>query len=56
VKLPNADLAIIEVTKLRDYLLDVDHVDGGPKAPLLVSMGFRRDHWQELEAAIRATM
>ncbi len=55
MRLPNAENAIIEVAKLRDYLLDIDHIDGGPKANLLLSMGFQRGQWQELEDAIRAT-
>lgn len=51
--LPNYAEAIIPVGKTRDYLLDVDHQDGWSKAQLLVRIGFRREAWQELEAAIR---
>jgi filamentous hemagglutinin len=52
--LPNAEQAITPVAKLRDYLLDEEHPDGGPKAVFFLGMGFRRKQWQQLEAAIRA--
>jgi hypothetical protein len=53
VLLPNRAEAIIHVSKLRDYLLDVDHPEGSSKARLLIRIGFRRDNWEELEGAIR---
>jgi hypothetical protein len=54
LRLPTAEQAIIAPEKLRDYLLDEEHPDGGPKAVFFFGMGFRRARWQELEAAIRA--
>ena len=54
MKIPNADKAIIGEDKLREYLLNVRHQRGGPKARLLVSRGYRPDQWQRLEQDIRA--
>lgn len=51
--LPNHAEAIIAVGKTRDYLLDLEHKDGWSKAQLLYRIGFRRETWQDLEAAIR---
>lgn len=38
---PNADRAIIAADKLTGYLLNVSHKRGGPKARLLLSVGYR---------------
>jgi len=54
VTLPNGDRAVIAAEKLRDYLLNLAHRKGGPKAKLLTAMGYRPDEWQRLEADIRA--
>jgi hypothetical protein len=32
MKLPNSHLAIVEITKLRDYSLNLEHESGGRKA------------------------
>jgi hypothetical protein len=53
VLLPNHAEAIIAVGKTRDYLLDLEHDEGSSKARLLYRIGFRRDAYRELEAAIR---
>ena len=53
MKMPNADSAVIAPEKLRDYLLNVDHRRGGPKARLLGSFGYRRDDWTRLERDLR---
>jgi hypothetical protein len=53
VKIPNADNAVIAEDKLRGYLLNVTHRRGGPKARLLVSMGYAPDDWQRLESDLR---
>jgi hypothetical protein len=53
VLLPNHAEAIIPPAELRDYLLVLEHKDGGPKARRLVRIGFRREAWEELEVAIR---
>lgn len=51
--LPNADRAIIAVEKLTGYLLSVSHRRGGPKARLLVSVGYRSDDPQSLDSDLR---
>lgn len=47
---PDADHAIIPVAKRTEYLLNVSHKRGGPKARLLLSVGYRRDDPQRLES------
>jgi len=54
MKIPNADRAVIAEDKLRNYLLNLAHRRGGPKAKMLLSMGYRPDDWQSLEGDIRA--
>jgi hypothetical protein len=48
----NAEYATVGRATCRDYLLDVDHDSGGPKARFLLSFGFRREQWEVLEAAL----
>jgi hypothetical protein len=52
-EVPNADRAIIAADKLAGYLLNVSHKRGGPKARLLVSLGYRLDNPQSLESDLR---
>lgn len=51
--IPNADRAIIAPNKLTSYLLNVSHKRGGPKARLLLSVGYRSDDPQRLESDLR---
>jgi len=53
MKLPNAEAAIIPLPKLRDYLLDPEHPEGGGKAVFFLAMGFHPDRWQLLADALR---
>ncbi len=53
VPLPNAEFAIIDPAKVRDYLLHDSHPIGQFKAKFFQSLGFRRERWQELEFALR---
>ena len=53
MKIPNADRAIIDFDKLVHYLLDIDHPQGGPKARLLISLGYATVQWQQLEHDLR---
>jgi len=47
--LPRSREAVVPLEKLRDYSLNPDHPDGGPKARVLASLlGFRRDDWRAL--------
>ncbi|HKC54769.1 MAG TPA: hypothetical protein VKC35_01550 [Vicinamibacterales bacterium] len=47
--LPNADDAVIDPAKLRDYLLSMEHSLGRFKARFFGALGFAADHWEELE-------
>ena len=51
--LPNADEAVVEPAKLRDYLLSTVHPLGRFKARFFNALGFSADRWQELESALR---
>lgn len=51
--IPNADRAIIATAKLTGYLLNVSHKRGAAKARLLLSVGYRSDAPQVLEADLR---
>lgn len=53
VKLPNAELAVIDAAKVRDYLLSESHPVGRFKAAFFKGLGFRADRWQDLESALR---
>lgn len=47
--LPNADLAIVEPAKVRDYLLSASHPVGRFKAAVFFALGYRADTWQVLQ-------
>jgi uncharacterized protein DUF6883 len=53
VLLPNAEDAVIEPAKLRDYLLSTGHPLGRFKARVFGALGFTADRWMELESALR---
>lgn len=53
MKLPNLNHAVIEPSKLTNYLLNPEHVRGGHKARLLMKYGYSRENWQQLEVDIR---
>jgi hypothetical protein len=53
VKLPHAELAVIETEKIRDYLLSASHPIGRFKAPVFQAMGYRQDQWEQLAADLR---
>ena len=53
VKLPNAELAVIDAAKVRDYLLSESHPVGRFKAEFFRALGFRSERWQDLELALR---
>ena len=52
MRLPNADLAVIEDAKVRDYLLSGSHPVGRFKSVFFVALGFSGDHWQLLRDAL----
>ena len=53
MKIPNSDIAVIEPSKLTDYLLNTEHKRGGSKAKLLIQFGYSPNNWQQLEEDIR---
>jgi hypothetical protein len=53
VKLPNADKAVIEIAKLRDYCLNPDHYRGRHKARVFASaLALTADDSEELRDAV----
>ncbi|MEM8864821.1 MAG: DUF6883 domain-containing protein [Planctomycetota bacterium] len=48
--IPDADRAVVEDAKVRDYLLNLSHPDGGAKAIWFHSVGYTRDEWRHLAA------
>jgi hypothetical protein len=53
MKIPNSEGAVIEPSKLTDYLLNPEHKRGGAKAKLLIQFGYSQETWQRLETDIR---
>lgn len=53
MKLPNAESSVVPPEKITDYLLNPVHPDGAGKAQFFASMGFRREEWRTLAAALR---
>jgi hypothetical protein len=53
MKIPNSDRAVIEPSKLIDYLLNPEHRKGGGKAKLPKQFGYSQENWQQLEIDIR---
>ncbi|WPF88227.1 DUF6883 domain-containing protein [Cyanobacterium aponinum AL20118] len=53
MQIPNFDLAIIEKSKIIDYLLNINHKRGGSKAKISLNYGYSPENWQQLESDIR---
>lgn len=51
--MPNREKAVIEQSKITQYLLNVERQRGGVQARLLIQFGDIADNWQQLEAKIR---
>ncbi|NBC10339.1 MAG: hypothetical protein GVY24_01205 [Planctomycetes bacterium] len=45
---------MINAEKVRDYLLNREHPDGGTKAVWFQSLGYTRDRWPQLADDLRA--
>ena len=52
MKAPNAELAVVDPAKVRDYLLSPEHPVGRFKATFFGSIGYSRDDWQVLAAGL----
>ncbi|MFN0023082.1 MAG: DUF6883 domain-containing protein [Parvularculaceae bacterium] len=53
-KLPNAQLAIVDESKITGYLLNLDHLLGRAKCQFLAGFGFNAEQWGTLRDAILA--
>jgi hypothetical protein len=53
VRLPNAEQAVIDPRKLRDYALSSEHSVGRFKAVFFSSLGFSSTNWGALDHEIR---
>jgi antitoxin ParD1/3/4 len=51
-RLPNATRAIVEERRIREYLLNLNHATGGPKARFFIAHGFASDAWNLLQASL----
>jgi hypothetical protein len=54
LQIPNADRAVVELTKLRDYLLSQTHPVGRFKAAFFLALGYSADGWNQLAADLRS--
>jgi hypothetical protein len=52
VLLPNAERAIVDEAKVRDYLLSPSHPVGRFKAAFFWALGFSADDWRSLSEAL----
>ena len=52
MKLPNSDLVLVEKDKIVNYLLCLDHPDGGSKARFFQRFGFTMEAWSALAKAL----
>jgi hypothetical protein len=48
VKLPNPEGAVVDVEKVRDYLLSSTHPVGRLKAAFFIGLGYRAEDWAGL--------
>ena len=54
MKLPNTNQAAVGREKIVDYLLNPGHPDNGGKADFFTQLGFQRERWEVLAAALKA--
>lgn len=48
MSIPDSERAVVADKKVRDYLLNLDHPDGGSKAVWFHALGYVRDDWEQL--------
>ena len=53
MKLPNANRAIVDESKIVEYLLSARHPDGRSKAAFFSGFGFRAQRWVAFARALR---
>ncbi len=54
MNLPNASDAVVEPSKIKDYLLAAEHPEGAGKAGFFARFGFTLDEWERLADALVA--
>lgn len=52
MKLPRADRARVDESKIRLYLLNAEHPDNGGKAAFFTALGFSTEEWELLATAL----
>jgi len=53
MRLPNAELAVVEREKITEYLLNPEHRYGASKARFFARFGFKLEAWDALASALR---
>ena len=53
MKLPHPDRAVVDVAKVRNYLLSDSHTTGRFKAAVFRTLGYSADHWETLAQELR---
>jgi hypothetical protein len=53
VKLPNCERATVAREKITQYLLAIEHEDGGPKARFFLGFGFTVAAWEAFAVALK---
>jgi hypothetical protein len=53
MRLPDAEGAVVDARKVRDYLLSTSHPIGRFKAAFFMGLGYSRSSWQELARDLR---
>ena len=53
MRLPNANVAVVEREKITEYLLNVEHRHGASKARFFAEFGFRLQKWETLADSLR---
>ncbi len=51
-QLPSSDFAWVEEVKIKSYLLNLEHEQGGSKAKFFLSRGFTADEWKNFHDAL----
>ena len=54
MELPNSDRALVDRSKITDYLLALDHPEGSSKAQFFERFGFKATAWEILAEALIA--
>ena len=53
MRLPQVERAVVEPTKIRDYLLSASHPVGRFKAQFFVALGYSQERWDILAADLK---